>query len=147
MQMRTFIIAASLALTAAIFGCNPAEGLCQKQFDCHEQLGLNLEDDYVEVCAAELEGQNNALRKNAEKECKDLADAQVALATCLSTLSCDDLKKAQDGGDTLCKDVQKDFSDKNTAADNGAKCDGIDDDAGEGEGEGAGEGEGEGAGQ
>ena len=136
------------ALVAAAASCNPAQGLCQKQFDCKDKLKLDLQDDYVAVCAAEFEGANNALRQNAEKECKDLADAEVTTAVCLSSLSCDDLvKAATPGGDTICKDAQKDLSDKLKAADGGAKCDGIAD-AGEGEGEGAaGEGEGEGAGQ
>jgi hypothetical protein len=124
-----FLGGAMAALFAA--GCNPAEGLCQKEFDCQEQLGLNLEDDYVAVCAASREGVNNALRKNAERTCKDLADAQVSSAVCQSTLSCDDLKKSRDnfGGDEdPCKDLNKGLVDALNATNNAADCDGIADD-------------------
>lgn len=124
----------AFVLFATIVGCNPAEGVCQKEFDCQTELKLHLEDDYVAVCAAEKEGVNNALRKNAERECKDLADAQVTLATCESTLSCADIAKDRSGGDTLCKSSFDDLVKKTVAA--GTKCDAIVDGGGEGEGEG-----------
>ena len=134
-----------VALLAA--SCNPAQGACQKTFDCQDQLGLKLEDDFVGVCTAEFEGENNALRQNAEKQCKDLADAEVAVATCEGGLGCDDLKKARNGEETLCKKFEDDFQTALDATHGRADCDAVEDAGGEGEGAGgAGEGEGEGEG-
>ena len=137
------VVLSFVPLMFLVAACNPAQGFCQKEFDCKDDLGLDLQDDFVAVCTAELEGENNALRQNAEKPCKDLADAEAAKATCLSTLSCDDLKKAVGGEDTICKSVVDDFDTKLEAANGGLDCNGVNEPAAEGEGA-AGEGEGEG---
>ena len=128
----------------AVSGCNPAEAICQKEYDCQDELGMSLEDDYVEICAAGHEGTNNALRKSAEQECEDLANAQVALAGCESVLACEDLAKSRGApltDDDNCKDLRQGAVDALTAAEGGATCDGVADAAAEGEGEGEGEGE------
>ena len=130
---------AAHAGVAALGGCNPAEGLCQKEYDCQEELGLSLEDDYVAVCAAGHEGANRALRANAEKECEDLANAQVALAGCESVLDCETLAKSRGApltDDDSCKDLRQSLVDALGEAEGGAACDGVDDVAAEGEGEG-----------
>ena len=136
---------ALLAATAlGSVSCNPAESICQKEYDCQEELGMSLEDDYVDVCAASHGGQNNALRQNAEQECEDLANALLAVVTCESALSCEDLAASRGApltDDDKCKDLRQGAVDALEAADAGAACDGVDHDAAEGEGEGEGEGE------
>ena len=137
------ILFGAAALLSLGTSCNPAEGVCSKEFECQAELGLSLDDDYVAVCAATLEGQNNALRKNAEPQCEDLANAGVTLAICESALGCDDLKKAREdptGAGDLCSDPRKGVVDAFAAADSGLDCDGVENPvAGEGEGEGEGE--------
>ncbi|MBI1947748.1 MAG: hypothetical protein HYS27_18815 [Deltaproteobacteria bacterium] len=143
--MNRTMMCAALGLTALwCAGCNPAESICQKEYDCQDELGLTLEDDYVDVCAASRAGANNALRQSAEQECEDLANAQLAVATCESALSCEDLAASRaamlDEADK-CKDLRQGAVDAAEAADGGATCDGIGDPPAEGEGEGEGEGE------
>ena len=136
---------ALLAATAlGSVSCNPAESICQKEYDCQEELGMSLEDDYVDVCAAARGGANNALRQNAEQECEDLANAQLAVVTCESALSCEDLAASRATpltDDDKCKDLRQGAVDALEAAEGGATCDGVDHDPAEGEGEGEGEGE------
>ena len=131
------------AVLAVLTSCGFAAGqVCQKEFDCKTELGLNLQDDYVEVCTAEREGADAALRKNAEKECKDLSSAGGTLAACEATLSCADLVKSRGAtDDTVCKEPRKSFNDAATAIATGnVSCDGTSPPAaGEGEGEGEGE--------
>lgn len=118
----------------ALSACNAFEGSCQKQFECQDELGQSLEDDFVQVCSKTNDGLNQALRANAEKECTDLANAQVALAACLSLLDCETLKKSVDGEDDPCAAVRETVTDALTATNGGADCDGIaDDQPGEGE--------------
>jgi hypothetical protein len=123
MNLKNILGGAALAI--AVSGCNPAANFCQKEYDCRDELKRDLEDDYPDVCAAQLEGQNNALRQNAEQECEDLANAQATYVTCLGNLSCDDLKKAESKepgkGGTACDEPGKDLVTKTKDA--GAKCD------------------------
>jgi hypothetical protein len=117
----------SLAV-AALSACSPNEGYCKKQYECQEELGLSLEDDFAEVCQAGLDGLDNALRASAEPECAELANAQAVLRTCQMALSCEDLKKLEGGDDTLCKDQKKavEEAQKDARDDDGSfKCDGI----------------------
>jgi hypothetical protein len=123
----------SLALAAAalcsVVACNTFEGVCAKEFECQDELGKNLQDDFVKVCAKGADGANQALRENAEKECTDLANAQVALAVCESALDCATLAKARDNpgneSDDACAIVRKGVTDSLEATSNGADCTGI----------------------
>ena len=146
-MMRLVVLVTFAVSSLVLASCSPSNGQCQKEFDCKTELKLDLLNDYVDICSAERDGAVNALNKAADKECHDLATAEIALATCESTLSCDDLAKERSGGDTTCKSFQDDLTKKQTAAAavNG-QCTAVVVDGGEGEGEGAAGGEGEGEG-
>ena len=138
MKKLTLLVVPFVAVFAAQ-SCSPAEGLCQKEFDCQAELELDLEDDYVAVCKAGLEGENNRLRQNAEKPCEDLANAAAALATCEAVLGCADLAASRQeplSDNDKCKDLRQGVVDALDAADGGAACDAITDAPAEGEGEG-----------
>jgi hypothetical protein len=144
--MRSLLPALSLfVLVPALSACDPIEGFCQKQYDCQEELGRNLEDDFPAVCAAAARSGLDALRANTEPECGELAAAQEALMLCENLLSCEDLKKLESGDGTICADQKKALVEANKAAlddDGSFKCDAIEPAvAAEGEGEGEGEGE------
>jgi hypothetical protein len=146
MTMRSLLPALSLfVVVPALSACDPIEGFCQKQYDCQEELGRNLEDDFPAVCAAAARSGLDALRANTEPECDELAAAQEALMVCVNLLSCEDLKKVESGDGTVCAD-QKKALDKATEAarddDGSPKCDAVEPAAAPG-GEGEGEGEGE----
>ena len=141
----SMMVGGALGLSAFLSAsCNPAEAICQKEYDCQDELGMSLEDDYVDVCQAGHQGENNALRQSAEQQCEDLANAMVAIATCESVLACEDLATSRGApltDDDKCKDVRQGMVDALEAAGGGADCDGGADEAAEGEGEGEGEGE------
>ncbi len=135
-------LALFVAVVPAFFvaSCSPVgPALCEKEFDCQTELEVSLEDDYKEVCGAAAEGQQNALRKNAEKQCEDLANANVALAGCELTLDCAQLAAERKGEGEDCQKFVDDVAAALDASNNGADCDGIaaveDDAGGEGEGE------------
>src|SRR5690349_13190742 len=125
MMKMTWRLALAVSAFGALTACNPAANLCQKEYDCKDELKRGLEDDYPEVCAAGREGQNRALRENSEQECEDLANAQATYVTCLGNLSCEDLKKAEEHplgeGETVCDEPGKELEKKTEDA--GAKCD------------------------
>ena len=118
---------------ALIQACSAYDGLCKKQFECQEELKLNLDDDFVDICAAQASGSEAVLRKSAEPECGKLADARLALVACQSVLGCEDFAKSvQEAGsdDDKCKDFSKGLTEAVEAADFGLACDGIEDDEG-----------------
>lgn len=117
---RLFLLLPVVVVAAA--GCPATQAFCEKQFECQDDLGLKLEDDYVDVCVAQTDGNLAALRANAEPECEDLANAQVALAGCLLTLDCDKIADEDE-----CKDFRKGVADALDATDGGAACDAIED--------------------
>jgi hypothetical protein len=112
--------AAAVVVTAA--GCPATQAFCEQQFKCREELGLELEDDFVDVCVAQTDGEQATLRANAEPECEDLANAQTALAACLQTLDCDKIADEDE-----CKDFRKGVADALDDTDGGAACDAIED--------------------
>lgn len=125
MQLKKLALLASVVAALSV-GCSSSQGVCQKQYDCQDELGLKLEDDYVEVCVAFNDGGQDGLRANAEKECTALADARAALNVCQGALSCEDYKKSvtEPGADgDPCKDLSKALVDAQKDASN--KCDGI----------------------
>lgn len=138
--MRLTVVSLALVVPALLTSCTSGS-LCEKEYDCQEELGRNLDDDYPAVCAAIVDGQQNALRKNAEKECEDLANANVALTGCLNTLDCDKLAAFAKGEGDDCEDFKKRVDDALEATDGGATCTGEaaveeeEEDGGEGEGE------------
>lgn len=123
-------VIATLALPICV-SC--AQQVCEKEFACQEELGIDYDDDYVDVCVATREGQDKVLRANAEPECRALADATSQLAACEAVLSCEDLaaSRAAAGADAdtdadKCKDLRKIYTDALADADLGLACDGID---------------------
>ena len=130
------LVVSSFALVAVLVsaGCPSIKELCQKEYDCQDELGVPLEDDYVAVCETATQGQLQALRKNAEQECEDLAGAEEALATCLLTLDCEQFAEYRSNPTSdSCKEARENRMAKFEAAEFGAKCDGRG--TGEGEGE------------
>ena len=119
--MRRLLVLLPVVVVAAA-GCPATQAFCEKQFECKDELGLSLEDDFVDVCVAQTDGQLATLRANAEPECEDLANAQTALSACLITLDCDKI-----ADDDECKEFREGLQDALDAADNGAKCDAIED--------------------
>jgi hypothetical protein len=112
---------------ALIQACSAYDGLCQKE------LKLNLDDDFVDICAAQASGSEAVLRKSAEPECGKLADARLALVACQSVLGCEDFANSvQEAGsdDDKCKDFSKGLTEAVEATDFGLACDGIEDDEG-----------------
>jgi hypothetical protein len=135
--MRTPLLVCAGLVVVVSSSCSPIEGLCQKEYDCRDELGIPFEDDYPAVCKAAGEGAQAALRANAEQQCEDLANAELALAACLQVLSCEDFANFRSGNSgEHCKDLLDDRNAKAEAA--GARCDAIGEaGGGEGEGEGA----------
>ena len=150
--MRRTLIASSLALPVvaglALSSCGVSLGqLCDKEFDCRNEIAdatsRDLEDDYAEGCSTAQEGRQAPLRKNAEKECSDLADTESVLAGCLLLLDCEQLADFESNPSSEhCADQRQRRDDAaEKAATEASGCDGEDIVvAGEGEGEGEGEG-------
>lgn len=107
------------------------EAACQKEYDCQAETGRALEDDYVAVCKARQEGYQNVLRQNAEQVCEDLANAELALQTCLENLllTCEERASYDlDPDSEVCGSMRKMRDDALEAANFGLACDGVRDD-------------------
>lgn len=118
MRMRLFFVVSAVVVGAS--ACPATQAFCEKEFECQDELGVEFEDDFVDVCVAQTDGQQAALRANAEPECEALANANQALAACLITLDCEKFVDPDE-----CKDFRKGQADALEDADGGAACDAV----------------------
>lgn len=107
------------ALLAASVGCTSqsVRGYCAAHADCERDFfGINIpdeagnENDSVDVCSANKQGDLNALRANEEPKCHEYADALEVFFACIGSEFAD----SNDGCDVLddeCKDELDDVSD------------------------------------
>lgn len=130
--MRRGLMGLIAVFSVTLGACQPSETFCRQRYDCQTELGIDYEDDYIEICKAQQDANQEILRASTESECTDLANAELALMTCLANplLSCDEFADfTNHASSTVCREAHDFYRDALAAADEGRKCDGIDDDA------------------
>lgn len=102
---RALLLLASCALASA--ACSPAGALCAQKQRCAKDNDP-IDDESVRVCEVAFDARVRALRENAEQECQEQADAELAYASCAAGLDCADFDEPDHNG--LCK-VERDALD------------------------------------
>ncbi|HEY4220982.1 MAG TPA: hypothetical protein VGO62_06560 [Myxococcota bacterium] len=101
-----------IALVAGLAGACADQSFCAKKQQCNDKLN----DDDQAVCVAQADRNINMLRANSESECQDLANAELDLESCASSLSCSDFNDPKLGGN--CDDQRAKVTDASDAAGN-----------------------------
>lgn len=91
-------------LSAVVFmaACNPIRGYCEAAAECDDFEAVLLDpvgesNDSVNVCVAQTEGSQRALRANEEPGCFEEADARDAYFACVADTFARDESDACDG--------------------------------------------------
>lgn len=94
---------AVVALLGAVStGCSPARAHCQKREECTKDPKS---EDFVNVCTAEYEAEQERLRANEAEKCIVLANARDALAACQASLECIDFSERDNN--SRCEDERE----------------------------------------
>lgn len=78
-------------LAMGAVACSPAGPRCQKELECKQSPSGQ---EFVQVCAARLDGELNQLRANTNDVCHKLANAKSALWACEAALECRDFRES-----------------------------------------------------
>jgi hypothetical protein len=129
---KLILLFVSPVLAAQVAGCSPVNGYCAAAGECDSNGNLLVfdpvgdDDDSVNVCIAQTEGQLRALRANEEEECHKLADALEVYYACVARVFAEDADDACDGfellnNDNPCDDELDDVNDAQNDVD-GDEC-------------------------
>lgn len=103
-----------IALGCLGAACSPAGALCRKKQECAPDRNDTIDDESVGVCQVAFDARIAALRENSEAECHELADREIAFASCIGALDCEDFLEPDANG--ACADEREGLSEALDAA-------------------------------